>query len=115
MMSRGTRIKSPLHFRGSYPPDWYQTAKRIKQAADWRCERCGQHNTRGHVLTVHHLDDDKANCQEWNLAALCQQCHLSIQGHVRLEQDYAFEHTPWMKPHVEGMKAAIARGEWPSS
>ncbi|GAH88897.1 unnamed protein product, partial [marine sediment metagenome] len=28
------------------------------------------------MLTVHHLDGNKANCEDWNLAALCQRCHL---------------------------------------
>ena len=34
----------------------------------------------GHVLTVHHLDGDKANCTIGNLVALCQKCHLRIQA-----------------------------------
>lgn len=37
------------------------------------------------VLTVAHLDRDKDNNRFWNLAALCQRCHLShdILQHVR--------------------------------
>lgn len=113
-MIPGRRQSHHIKFTGQYPPDWPTISRRIKQATGWRCERCQVHHTPGHVLTVHHLDNDKNNCQDWNLAALCQQCHLAIQGRVHLEQDYIFEHTPWMKPHVKGMKAAIARGEWPS-
>ncbi len=65
------------------------------------------------VLTVDHLDGDKANNDGWNLAALCQSCHLSVQGRVRMEQTYAFRHTEWMRPHVEGMLEAQAAGTWP--
>ena len=56
----------------------------------------------GYMLTVHHLDMDPANCQDYNLAALCQRCHLRIQGKVDFEQGYMLEHSEWMKPHVEG-------------
>ncbi|MDD5305410.1 MAG: hypothetical protein PHS14_20110, partial [Elusimicrobia bacterium] len=53
------------------------------------------------VLTVHHLDGNKANVRLWNLAALCQVCHLVIQGRVAFYQSYPFPHTPWMARHVE--------------
>lgn len=94
---------------GDYPVDWPEIAKRIKDAAGGRCERCREpHNVEmGYVLTVHHLDMNKANCADWNLAALCQRCHLRIQGKVDFEQQYMMEHSAWMRPHVEGFKAAL--------
>ena len=58
------------------------------------------------MLTVHHLDGDKANCEWWNLPALCQRCHLKIQTKVDMNQLYLFEHAEWMKPFVEGRPAA---------
>ena len=99
----------------TYPPEWKQIATRIKDAAAWTCERCKHpHDVpSGHVLTVHHLDGNKANCEDWNLAALCQRCHLTIQGKVSMFQEYAFEHTAWMVPHVAGRDKAIAEGRWP--
>ena len=93
-----------------YPDNWAEIAQRIKAHAGWRCERCDTANdfdTR-HVLTVHHLDGDKSNCAEWNLAALCQRCHLKIQARVEMRQGYMFEHSDWMKPHVDGRQAALA-------
>ena len=92
-----------------YPGDWEEIAHSIKDAAEWQCERCKHHHDvdSGHVLTVHHLDGDKANCRKWNLAALCQRCHLKIQGRVNWRQGYMFQHAEWMRPHVEG---AIADG-----
>lgn len=50
------------------------------------------------ILTVHHFDGNKANCSWWNLLALCQRCHLRIQGHVNPQQPYMLEHAEWMKP-----------------
>ena len=94
---------------GDYPPDWAEIAKRVKEAAGWRCVRCRHyHDVEAHyVLTVHHLDMDKSNCADWNLAALCQRCHLSVQGRVDFTQQYMLEHSDWMKPYVEGFKAAM--------
>lgn len=93
---------------GEYPKDWKQIAKRMKDKFEWKCERCGlPHKTpsqgvTGQVLTVHHLDMDRGNCEEWNLAVLCQKCHLQIQAKVRMEQKYMLPHSKWFKPHVEG-------------
>jgi hypothetical protein len=89
---------------GEYPPEWPAVAKEVKDAAAWKCERCGHgHEPKtGYSLTVHHLDGDKANLARWNLAALCQRCHLHIQGRVFMPQFYMFEHTAWFLPHVVG-------------
>jgi hypothetical protein len=91
----------------TYPPDWPDIAKRCKEAAAWRCVRCGHlHDpARGYTLTVHHLDMDPSNCRWWNLAALCQRCHLQIQAKVVMERVWMFEHTPWFKPYVAGYYA----------
>ena len=94
---------------GNYPPNWKAIAYAVKEKAGWKCERCGHaHDPKtGYSLTVHHLDGNKSNCEPWNLAALCQRCHLHIQGKVVMAQYYMFEHSPWMKPHVEGYYAWI--------
>jgi hypothetical protein len=92
---------------GEYPSNWYKIAKRIKKAAGWKCVRCGHpHDVKsGHVLTVHHLDGDKSNCRWWNLAPLCQRCHLRIQGRVKMNQPFIYEHSEWFKPYVAGFYA----------
>ena len=63
------------------------------------------------VLTVHHLNGVKWDCRWWNLAALCQRCHLSIQGRVLMERVYPLEHSEWFKPHAAGWYAAAYLGE----
>jgi hypothetical protein len=60
---------------------------------------------RWRILTVHHLDGVKANCLWWNLAALCQRCHLTIQGKVYLDRPYHGEHSDWFKIHAAGWYA----------
>lgn len=90
-----------------YPDDWKQIAERVKTEANRCCVRCGHHHDRKtwHVLTVHHMDGDKANCAWYNLLALCQRCHLSFQGRVDPNQPYIFEHSPWFKIFACGFYA----------
>lgn len=94
---------------GEYPDNWSDIALATKEAAGWRCERCGHvHDTEsGYVLTVHHLDINPANCEWWNIPALCQRCHLTIQSKVTMEQPWMFEHTDWFKPFVAGYYAHL--------
>ena len=63
------------------------------------------------VLTVHHLTGIKADLRWWNLAALDQRCHLEIQGRVRMEQVWPYEHSAWFKPFAAGYYAATYLGE----
>ena len=89
-----------------YPDNWPEIATRIKDRAEWKCERCGRaHDPKtGYCLTVHHFVPDKALCEDWNLAALCQRCHLSIQSKVSMEQRiFEFvEIAAWFAPHLAG-------------
>lgn len=63
------------------------------------------------ILTVHHLDGNKLNGCWWNLAALCQRCHLEIQGRVKMGQVYPWEHSEWFKPYAAGFYAWRYLGE----
>ena len=93
---------------GKYPDNWADIAQWVKEQAGWKCIRCGHlHEPEtGYTLTVHHLDLNPANCEWWNLAALCQRCHLHIQGKVIMERPYMFEHSEWFKPYVAGYYAS---------
>ena len=96
-----------LEHRGTYPAHWPQLSEAVKRAAGNRCIRCQHVNdyASGHVLTVHHMDGDKANDAWWNLLALCQRCHLQVQALVIPERPWMFEHTAWFKPYVAGFYA----------
>lgn len=60
---------------------------------------------RWRILTVHHLNMVKRDCRWWNLAALCQRCHLQVQARVRMGQVWVWEHSEWFKPHAAGYYA----------
>ena len=94
---------------GEYPSNWPEIAARIKKKCAGKCERCRHPDDtpHGYTFTVHHLDMDKGNCADWNLAGLCQRCHLRIQGRVFMPQTYMFEHSDWFKPHLEGYLASL--------
>lgn len=122
----------------SYPDEWSEIAVRVRREADYRCVRCGHPDPPGNpkrgrrpcdekcrhpgaepgerpekqrILTVHHLDGDKSNCRWWNLPALCQVCHLTIQGKVAMEQTYTEPHSEWFWPYVAGYYAFAIGGE----
>jgi len=98
---------------GTYPADWPQIAVRVKDRAASRCVRCLMHHApaNGYTLTVHHLDGNKTNCEDWNLAALCQRCHLTIQARVNMQQGFLFPdlHADWFRPFLLRKRAWLSR------
>lgn len=67
--------------KDQYPDNWLHIAREVKSRADWQCELCGlDHGPVPQVLTVHHIDYDPKNSSLKNLIALCQRCHLKVQG-----------------------------------
>ena len=97
-------------YKGDYPENWKEIAKQVKDAAGWHCIRCDHPHdpAAGYCLTVHHLDMNPANCEWWNLVALCQRCHLHIQAKVVMSRIWMFEHSDWFKPYVAGYYAFIS-------
>jgi 5-methylcytosine-specific restriction endonuclease McrA len=97
----------PRKSRGDYPKDWAEIAARVKAEACWICVRCRHAHCpeSGYTLTVHHLDLNAGNNRWWNLAALCQRCHLRIQAKVVMHRPWMFEHADWFKPFVAGYYA----------
>lgn len=70
--------------RSLYPDDWEKISHRIRfERAAGRCEWCNASHGDPHpvtgstvVLTTAHIDHDPSNCDDDNLVALCQRCHL---------------------------------------
>ncbi len=98
---------------GKYPADWKEIAERIKKKNGYSCERCKKYHSPndGYTLTVHHLDLNPSNCEDWNLAALCQRCHLKVQSFLRMNQLFFPEMikvSEWFKPHLEGYLKSFA-------
>jgi len=71
-----------------YPDNWHEISKRIRfERAGNKCEWCGAKNRMPHpvtgsmvVLTVAHLNHEKHDVRDENLAALCQRCHLGYDA-----------------------------------
>lgn len=70
--------------------------------SDSRHNAAGGYDVRWRILTVHHLNGAKLDCRWWNLAALCQRCHLTIQGKVWMGREWTREHSPWFRPYAAG-------------
>lgn len=81
--------------RARYPADWDAISLAIKERSGWRCEcegECGRGTHDGRcpnrhrlpaystgstvILTTAHLDHTPENCDDANLKAMCQGCHL---------------------------------------
>ena len=126
-------------FRGEYVADRKAVHNAARAAVGNRCIRCGhpegdklgsptdgiyrnlrpmpctEHCTHPQdgklrILTVHHLTGQKDDNRWWNLLALCQSCHLTIQGKVIPEQAYLHPHSAWFVPYVCGFYAATIGG-----
>jgi hypothetical protein len=84
---------------GRYPKDWPEISRRIRfERAGGRCEctgqcgedhdgRCKAKHGEPHpatlarvVLTVMHMDHEPENCDDSNLLAGCQRCHLKYDA-----------------------------------
>ena len=80
-----------------YPTNWKEISLRIRARSGGQCECWGECKSRTHsyvyrcpefhgrkadtfkgkvVLTVAHLDHAPENCDDKNLRAMCQKCHL---------------------------------------
>ena len=104
-------------FTNEYNKDGAEKRRQAREAAGNKCIRCGSPSVPGRILTTHHFNGDKANDEWWNLLALCQVCHLHIQGKVDPETPWFLPHSEWLKPYVAGFYALkyeglrISRGE----
>lgn len=100
-------MSNRLYIRGEYPSNRDELHDQVRREAGGKCIRCGHPDdvATGHVLTVHHFDGDKSNSAWWNLMALCQRCHLKVQGRVNPEITYFLEHSEWAKPYIAGFYA----------
>lgn len=99
-----------------YPKGWPEFARQVKEECAWKCERCGHANDLAsrHVLTVHHLTNNKQQpfTDRWAFAGLCQRCHLKVQARVKMDQMFfadILDVSPWFKPHLEGYLASLKK------
>jgi hypothetical protein len=98
------------NFRNDYNDDGKEKRRQAREAAGNKCIRCQSPSVTGRILTTHHFDGDKANDEWWNLMALCQVCHLQVQGKVDPEVPFFLEHSEWAKPYVAAFYAKKYEG-----
>jgi hypothetical protein len=60
------------------------------------------------ILTVAHLDQNPANNDESNLAALCQRCHLNHDRPFNMPKIKA----TWRKKRIEAIRATGQQELW---
>ncbi|NEP02465.1 MAG: HNH endonuclease [Symploca sp. SIO2E9] len=79
------------NYRHRYPDNWSDIAIAVKEAAGWRCAKCGwqcqlpgektPHLSRSErmaqTLQVHHWNRNPEDNSKNNLVALCTSCHLA--------------------------------------
>lgn len=107
------RHGGPIRYRDGAHDDWRERAVIPTAAAEARLDEL-PHGTgvrwdveaAWRILTVHHLNGVKHDCRWWNLVALCQRCHLTIQGKVHLERPWNRPHSDWFRPYVAGYYAS---------
>ena len=96
--------------RHRYSPEVLAAMKLVKAESGGWCERCHEpHNPlQGYTLTVHHLEPVPGNIERWNLAALCQRCHLGLQHHNPFSTwlldypEYYLSHCEfWFRSHLQ--------------
>lgn len=63
-----------------YPKEFYYIRESIRKRDDYKCLNCGMTEEEhlivyGQVLHVHHIDYDKQNCNDDNLASTCCGCN----------------------------------------
>ena len=97
-------------FKNDYAADGKQTRFAARERAGFKCIRCNSPSVPGRILTTHHFDGDKANDAWWNLMALCQVCHLQIQGKVIPQIPWFLDHSEWAKPYMAGFYALKYEG-----
>jgi hypothetical protein len=99
----------PIRVLDPLDSDGWEEAERIKDTRGAPASlfvNCGNPTQAlWRILTVHHLNEWKPDLRWWNLVALCQRCHLLIQGKVVMDRPWPWEHTDWFKPYVAAFYA----------
>ena len=106
---RCERCLHPYRVGGEETPEWTPCDELCRHGGPWRTESDDYQGTGGprtwreaqwRVLTVHHLNGVKRDCRWWNLVALCQRCHLTIQGKVVMDRAFVARHSDWFQPYA---------------
>ena len=92
-MSENRKLERHPNWQGGisfepYSVDWTETLRRsIRERDHYICQLCG--NLQGdRVLSVHHIDYNKQNCDPKNLNSLCVKCSSKVNFNRKYWEDY---------------------------
>jgi hypothetical protein len=69
-----------------YPLKWTnELREKIRSRDNYRCVICSFEQV-NKKLCVHHIDEDKNNCDEKNLISLCLKCHVKIHNNQEFKK-----------------------------
>ena len=74
------RTISRFSVEGSYE-NWFIVTNQIRERDNNTCRVCHRHQSNfKRRLSVHHIDDDPTNGEEWNLITLCNSCRVRLHN-----------------------------------
>lgn len=97
--------EGPYRWKRPAEENWHEGALLAPQAMHLHQINGSLVEAEWRILTVHHLNQVKADCRWWNLTSLCQRCHLRVQRVVLMERVWPWPHSDWFKPHAAGWYA----------
>lgn len=88
-------VKAPIN---TYSNDFSEVSLQYRTSKNFICEECGINlfNNRKYLHT-HHIDGDKSNNNNYNLKALCIECHAKQPNHE------------WMKSNPDYIKFLVSK------
>lgn len=96
----GKNHQSYVHGEGNfpYPLNFSNKLKsNIRERDNFKCKKCNiseiKHKRKyGSKLTIHHIDYNKENCQEYNLVTVCKECNSKSN----FNRDYWFAYYTYL-------------------
>jgi hypothetical protein len=80
----------PKYRADGYLKNWPKFAKRKKKAKGWICQECGVDcSSEPKLVHLHHVNGDKKDNTDQNLAVLCIHCHAVKPGRGHQDMKWA--------------------------
>lgn len=90
---RFAHIDHNANGRLPYPKQWKEALRRhVRDRDNHTCQICLKHESEfSQKLHVHHIDENKENCDIDNLISLCSSDHAKIKGNTPLKEVLKYE------------------------
>jgi hypothetical protein len=93
-------VQKPKHTdktarKNIYPDNWSDISRNFRKRNNWTCmnQSCNRllDGKYTQYLHVHHLDGDRSNNLDYNLKALCLECHTNEPMHNHLKSSFQYK------------------------